>query len=58
MIVGNIENGLEHGFVKHCLKCLLITDPKSYVTLGNQGGYQCDNADLVNVLGEISLQKL
>ena len=28
MTVGKIENGLEHGFLKHRLKCLLITDPK------------------------------
>ena len=28
-IVGKIENGLERGFVKHCLNCLLITDPTS-----------------------------
>ena len=28
MIVGKIENGLERGFVKHRLNCLLITDPK------------------------------
>ena len=27
MDVGKIENGLECGFVKHCLNCLLITDP-------------------------------
>ena len=27
MIVGKIENGLERGFVKHRLNCLLITDP-------------------------------
>ena len=27
MTVGKIENGLERGFVKHCLNCLLITDP-------------------------------
>ena len=27
MTVGKIENGLEHGFVKHRLNCLLITDP-------------------------------
>ena len=27
MIVGKIENGLERGFVKHRLDCLLITDP-------------------------------
>ena len=26
MIVGKIENGLERGFVKHRLNCLLITD--------------------------------
>ena len=29
MIVGKVENGLERGFVKHCLNCLLIADPKS-----------------------------
>ena len=28
MIVGKIENGLERGFVKHRLNCLLITDIK------------------------------
>ena len=28
MIVCKIENGLEVGFVKHRLNCLLITDPK------------------------------
>ena len=27
MTIGKIENGLEHGFVKHRLNCLLITDP-------------------------------
>ena len=27
MTVGKIENGLERGFVKHRLNCLLITDP-------------------------------
>ena len=27
MIVGNIENGLERGFVKHCLNYVLIIDP-------------------------------
>ena len=27
MAVGKIENGLECGFVKHRLNCLLITDP-------------------------------
>ena len=27
MIVGKIENGIERGFVKHRLNCLLITDP-------------------------------
>ena len=27
MIVGKIENGLERGFLKHRLNCLLITDP-------------------------------
>ena len=26
--VDKIENGLERGFVKHRLNCLLITDPK------------------------------
>ena len=29
MIVGNIENGLERGFVKRCLNYVLIIDPKS-----------------------------
>ena len=29
MIVGNIENGLEHGFVEHCLNYVLIIDPMS-----------------------------
>ena len=29
MIVGNIENGLERGFVKHCLNQVLIIDPKT-----------------------------
>ena len=29
MTVGKIENALERGFVKHCLNCLLITDPIS-----------------------------
>ena len=29
MIVGKVENGLERGFGKHRLKCLLITDPYS-----------------------------
>ena len=29
MIVGKIENGLQPGFVKYCLNCLLITDPKA-----------------------------
>ena len=29
MTVGKIENGLERGFVKHRLNCLLITDPVS-----------------------------
>ena len=28
MIVGKIENGLERGFVKHRLNCLLKTDPE------------------------------
>ena len=28
MTVGKIENGLERGFVKNRLNCLLITDPK------------------------------
>ena len=28
MIGGKIENGLERGFVKHCLNYLLITDPR------------------------------
>ena len=28
-IVSKIENGLERGFVKHRLNCLLITDPES-----------------------------
>ena len=27
MIVGNIENGLERGFVKHCLNYVLIINP-------------------------------
>ena len=27
MTVGKIENGLERGFVKHRLNCLLVTDP-------------------------------
>ena len=27
MTVGKIENGLERGFVKRRLNCLLITDP-------------------------------
>ena len=27
MTVGKIDNGLERGFVKHRLNCLLITDP-------------------------------
>ena len=30
--VGKIENGLECGFVKHRLNCLLITDPMSRLT--------------------------
>ena len=30
MIVGNIENGLEHGFVEHCLNYVLIIDPKCF----------------------------
>ena len=29
LTVGKIENGLERGFVKHRLNCLLITDPLS-----------------------------
>ena len=32
MTVGKIENGLEGGFVKHCLNCLLITDPTCFLT--------------------------
>ena len=30
MIVGNIENGLERGFVKHCLNYVLIIDPMCF----------------------------
>ena len=30
MIVGKIENGLDRGFVKHRLNCLLIADPISF----------------------------
>ena len=33
MIVGKIENGLEPGFVKHGLNCLLITDPLGFLTV-------------------------
>ena len=28
LVMIEIENGLERGFVKHRLNCLLITDPK------------------------------
>ena len=31
MTVGKLEDGLESGFVKHRLNCLLITDPKSFI---------------------------
>ena len=31
MIVGNVENDLEHGFVKHRLNCLWTTDPVSFI---------------------------
>ena len=31
MTVGKIENGLERGFVKHRLNCLLITDRLCFV---------------------------
>ena len=30
MTVNKIENSLEHGFVKHCLNCRLITDYYSF----------------------------
>ena len=30
MTVGKIENNLEHGFVKHHLNCLLVTDPMTW----------------------------
>ena len=33
MTVGTIENGLEPGFVKHRLNCLLMTDPKNFTSL-------------------------
>ena len=29
MIVGNMENGLDYGFVEHCLNYVLIIDPIS-----------------------------
>ena len=39
MIVGNIENGLEHGFVEHCLNYVLIIDPiSSYHGLAHNKG--------------------
>ena len=31
MTVGKIENGLERGFVKHGVNCLLITDPRCFI---------------------------
>ena len=39
MIVGKIENGLERGFVKHGLNCLLLTDPECFkgVFTGSRG---------------------
>ncbi|XP_068761606.1 putative ATP-dependent DNA helicase Q1 [Montipora capricornis] len=45
MTVGNVENGLEHGFVKHCLNYVLIIDPK---TLKNSVTYLCKD-ELANV---------
>ena len=36
MTVRKIENGLERGFVKHRLNCLLITDPVSLTTFKHQ----------------------
>ena len=38
MIFGKIENGLERGFVKHRLNCLLITDPVSFVDVVHSAG--------------------
>ena len=45
MTVDKIENGLECGFVKRCLNCLLITDPR-----GVYGGY-CEKPLESKILG-------
>ena len=48
MTVGKIENGLERGFVKHRLNCLLITDPRFSLRQLKAEKFFCESASLLN----------